>query len=54
MEGGEGQMNRVSEKEKEEEWQNHGNCVYVYMRDRQIKQFNIKRGNDREKGSGDV
>lgn len=27
-------------------------CVYVYMRGRQNKQFNVKRQSDRKKGGG--
>lgn len=48
--GGADEQSHCEVSEKEEEWQAHGNCVYVYMRDRQNKQFNIKRENDGEKG----
>lgn len=56
--GGEGQMNRdivrlVKRKQSREKTQRKL-CVYVYMRDRQNKQFNIKRQSDRKKGGGVV
>lgn len=46
---------QVSEEETEQGWQAQRKlCVYVYMRDRQNKQFNIKRQSDRKNGGGVV
>lgn len=43
---------RLVKKKKSRDGRLKENRVYVYMRDRQNKQFNIKRESDRKKGGG--